>query len=98
VIKAVFVAEMLLSPVVAAIAVLVPLAANLGTYEYLPALFWLAMLVQCLITFRWRALWFLLGPPVAVAGIVAFLVAAPPVRSVLGALSHGVSIDIARLR
>jgi hypothetical protein len=78
VIKTVFVAEMLLSPIVAAIALILPLAANWGLFGYLPAVVWLAMFVQCLIMFRWRGLWFLVGPPAAVLGIVAVLAAAPP--------------------
>ena len=105
--KTVFVAEMLLSPVLAAIALIVRLAENWGIYGYLPALLWLALFVQCLISFRWRGLWFLLGPPVAVLGIIAFLTAAPPRAKLapptlsvtlpdLGTLGHGVIIGIGR--
>jgi hypothetical protein len=72
---------MALSPVVAAIALLVPVVERWGVFGYVPAIVWLAMFVQCLFTFRWRALWFLLGPPVAFLAIVAFLLAAPPVPS-----------------
>jgi hypothetical protein len=79
VINIVFVAEMLLSPIVA-IAWITPLAANWGIFRFLPAVVWLAMFAQCLITFRWRGLWFLVGPPVAMLGIVVFLTAAPPAK------------------
>ena len=78
-IKPLFFAEMAVSPFVAAIALLVPVATNWRVFEYVPAVFWLVIFVQCLFTFRWRGLWFLLGPPVAFLAIVAFLVAAPPV-------------------
>jgi hypothetical protein len=77
--KTLFFAEMALSPFVAAIAYLVPVAANWGAFKYVPAFIWLVIFVQCLFTFRWRGLWFLLGPPVAFLGMVAFLVAEPPV-------------------
>jgi hypothetical protein len=76
--KKLFFAEMVLSPVVAGISYLVPIAANWGAFKYVPALIWFAMLVQCVLTFRWRGLWFLLGPPVAFLAIATFLVAAPP--------------------
>ena len=74
-----FIVEMLLSPVVAAIALLVPAVKHWGAYGYIPAIVWVALLVQCLFTFRWRGLWFVLGLPVAFVAIEAFLVAAPPV-------------------
>ena len=74
-----FFAEMTLSPFVAGIALLVPIAADWGTYKYVPAVVWVMIFVQCLITFRWRGLWFLLGPPAAFLAIEAFLVAANPV-------------------
>jgi hypothetical protein len=45
-------------------------------FKYVPSILWLVILVQCLFTFRWRGLWFLLGPPIAIIAIVAFLVAA----------------------
>jgi len=77
-----FVSEMALSPVIAAIAMLVPVAAHWGAYKYLPAFVWLVIFAQCLVTFRWRGLWFLLGPPLAFAAIEAFLVGAPPVAKV----------------
>lgn len=70
---------MTLSPILAAIAYLVPVAANWGACEYVPAILWLVILFQCLFTFYWRGLWFLLGPPVAAVAIVAFLTAAPAV-------------------
>lgn len=76
----VFFAEMALSPVVAGIVLLVPVVERWGAFGYVPAIVWLAIFVQCLITFRWRGLWFLLGVPVAFLVIEAFLVAAPPVR------------------
>jgi hypothetical protein len=76
--RTLFVVEMVLSPVVAGIAYLVPVAAHWGVFKYVPAVLWLLILIQCLVTFRWRGLWFLLGPPVASLAIVAFLVAAPP--------------------
>jgi hypothetical protein len=69
---------MALSPLVASIALVVPVAANWGAYKYVPATVWLLIFVQCLATFRWRGLWFLLGLPVAFVAIEAFLVAAPP--------------------
>jgi hypothetical protein len=78
-IKLLFIAEMALSPVVAGIAYHVSAAAHGEVFKYVPAIFWLVIFVQCLFTFRWRGLWFLLGPPVAAFAIVAFLVAAPPV-------------------
>ena len=77
-----FVSEMALSPVIAAIAMLVPLAAHWGAYKYLPAVVWLVIFAQCLVTFRWRGLWFLLGAPLAFVAIEAFLVGAPPVAKV----------------
>jgi hypothetical protein len=73
-----FFAEMVLSPVVAAISYLVPIAANWGAFKYVPALIWFVIFVQCVLTFRSRGLWFLLGPPVAFLAIATFLVAAPP--------------------
>jgi ABC-type molybdate transport system permease subunit len=73
----VFFVEMALSPVVAGIALLVPVVKHWGAYGYIPAIVWLALFIQCLITFRWRGLWFLIGPPVAFVAIEAFLVAAP---------------------
>jgi hypothetical protein len=76
--RTLFVVEMALSPVVAGIAYLVPVAAHWGVFKYVPAVLWLLILIQCLVTFRWRGLWFLLGPPVASLAIVAFLVAGPP--------------------
>jgi len=79
--RALFIAEMIVSPIVAAIAYLVPVAANWGQFKYLPAIVWFAIFVQCLFTFRWRGLWFLLGIPVAGVAITAFLLAAPPVPS-----------------
>jgi hypothetical protein len=78
-IKTLFLAEMVLSPIVAAIALLVPVAAHWGAFEYVPAIIWLVIFVQCLLIFRWRGLWFLLGPPVAILAIEGFLVAAPAV-------------------
>lgn len=78
-IRTLFFAEMALSPVVAGIAYLVPVAVHWGVFQYVPAIVWLVILIQCLFTFRWRGLWYLLGPPVAAFAIVAFLVAAPPV-------------------
>jgi hypothetical protein len=79
--KTLFFAEMVLSPVVAAIAYMVPLAANWGAFKYVPAVIWFVIFIQCLFTFRWRGLWFLLGPPVAFLVMVAFLAAAPPIPS-----------------
>jgi hypothetical protein len=64
---------MALSPIVAGIAYLVPVTAHAGVLQDVPGLFWLGILAQCLFTFRWRGLWFLLGPPVAILAIVAFL-------------------------
>jgi hypothetical protein len=78
-IKILFFAEMALSPVVAGIAYYVSAAAHGEVFKYVPAIFWFVIFVQCLFTFRWRGLWFLLGPPVAAFAIVAFFVAAPPV-------------------
>jgi len=74
-----FLGEMALSPVVAAIAMLVPVAAHWGAYKYVPAFAWLVIFAQCLVVFRWRGLWFLLGPPLAFVAIETFLVGAPPV-------------------
>ena len=76
--KTLFLVEMGLSPIVAAIAYLVPVATNWGAFKYIPAIIWFAIFVQCLFTFRCRGLCFLLGPPVAFLAIVAFLIAAPP--------------------
>ena len=70
---------MALSPIIAGVALLVPVAADWGAYRYVPAIVWFVILVQCVITFRWRGLWFLLGLPIAFVAIEAFLVAAPPV-------------------
>jgi len=77
-----FFAEMALSPVLAAVALLVPVTPHWAAYRYVPTILWMLILVQCLITFRWRGLWFLLGFPVAFVAIEAFLVAAPPVRKI----------------
>jgi hypothetical protein len=74
-----FFAEMAISPVVAAVALLVPVAGHWGAYKYVPAIVWFAVFAQCLVTFRWRGLWFLLGPPAAFVAIEVFLLAAPPV-------------------
>ena len=76
-----FFAEMTLSPVLAGIALLVPVAENWEAYGYVPAILWLAIFVLCLCRFRWRGLWFLLGPPLAFLVIEAFLLAAPPVAN-----------------
>ncbi|HXR90475.1 MAG TPA: hypothetical protein VN750_09350 [Steroidobacteraceae bacterium] len=81
-IRALFFAEMALSPFVAALALLVPVAAHWGVFRYVPAIAWCAILLQCLFTFRWRGLWFVVGLPVAFLAIEAFLVAAPPERKV----------------
>jgi hypothetical protein len=86
-IKALFFAEMAFSPIVAAIALLVPVAAQWGAFEYVPAILWLGIFVQCLFTFRWRGLWFLLGPPIAIFAIEGFLIAAPAVRERVAAAS-----------
>jgi hypothetical protein len=78
-IKTLFFAEIALSPVVAGFAYVVPVAAHWGVFKYVPAILWLVILFQCLFTFRWRGLWFLLGPPIAIIAIiaiVAFLLAA----------------------
>jgi len=80
IVAVVFFAEMALSPVIAAVALLVPVAAHWEAYKYVPTIVWMLILVQCLITFRWRGLWFLLGFPIAFVAIEAFLVAAPPVQ------------------
>ena len=77
--KPLFYTEMILSPLIAAIALLVQAAANWGLFGYLPAVLWLVIFVQCLFAFKWRGLWFLLGPLVAFLAIVAYLAAAPPV-------------------
>ena len=77
--RTLFFAEMTLSPVVAAIALLVPAAAHWGAFEYVPAFVWFLILAQCLLTFRWRGLWFLLGPPIALVAITGYLMTAPPV-------------------
>lgn len=74
-----FFAEMTLSPFVAAIALLAPVAAHWGIYGYLPAIIWFAIFLQCLFIFRWRGLWFLAGPPVAFLAIMVYLVTASPV-------------------
>lgn len=74
-----FFAEMAFSPIIAAIALLAPVAFDWGAFRYVPAIVWLAIFAQCLVVFRWRGLWFLLGPLVSFLAIEAFLVAAPPV-------------------
>jgi hypothetical protein len=81
-IRALFFAEMALSPIVAAHAHHVPVAAPRGVFRYVTAIVWCAVLLQCLFTFRWRGLWFVAGLPVAFLAIEAFLVAAPPERKV----------------
>src|SRR6185437_11313278 len=81
-IRALFFAEMALSPFVAALALLVPVAAHWGVFRYVPAIGWCAILLQCLFTFRWRGLWFVVGLPVAFLAIEVFLVAAQPERRV----------------
>jgi hypothetical protein len=85
----VFIVELLLSPVLAGVALLVPVVEQWGSYGYIPAIVWLALFVQGLFTFRWRGLWFLLGPPVAFLIIEAFLVAAPPAARAPTAVSPG---------
>ena len=77
--RKIFFLEMVLSPVVAAAALIIPIAIRWGAFGYIPGVIWLAMLIQSLISFRWRGLWFLLGPPIAILMIVAYLAAAPPV-------------------
>ncbi|HMG88144.1 MAG TPA: hypothetical protein VK574_20600 [Terracidiphilus sp.] len=77
--KTLFFVEMTLSLAVAAIALLVEAAAHWGIFGYVPAVLWLLIFVHCLFTFRWRGLWFLLGPPIAFLAIEGYLVAAPPV-------------------
>jgi hypothetical protein len=71
---------MALSPAVAGSAYLVQAAMHWGVFNYVPAILWLVILVQCLFVFRWHGLWFLLGPPVASLAIVAFLVGVHAVR------------------
>ena len=78
-VRIVFLLEMAFSPVVAAVAFLAPVVAHWGAYKYVPAIVWSAIFVQCLVTFRWRGLWFMAGLPVAFFGIEIVLVAAPPV-------------------
>lgn len=73
-----FLAEMAISPVVAAAALLVPVLTHWGIFRYAPSVVWLALLIQCLFTFRWRGLWFVPGLPLAFAAITAYLVLAPP--------------------
>ena len=73
-----FFIEMAFSPLIAGFALLVPVIVNWGSYKYVPTVIWLLILLQCLITFRWRGLWFFVGFPVAFIAIEAFLVAAPP--------------------
>jgi hypothetical protein len=73
---------MVLSPIVAAIALLVTSVAQWGAFKYLPAAVWFLIFAQCLYAFRWRGLWFLLGAPIAALAIVTYLVAAPPVPKV----------------
>jgi hypothetical protein len=77
-VRILFFAEMTLSPFIAAIALLVPVAAHWGAYKYVPATVWFVIFVQCLVIFRWRGFLFLLGLPVAFLAIQAFLLAAPP--------------------
>jgi hypothetical protein len=78
--KALFFAEMVLSPVVVA-AYLVPVVANDGASKYFPAILWFVIFVHCLFTFRWRGLWFLVGPPLAFLAMATFLIAQPPAPS-----------------
>jgi hypothetical protein len=78
VVRTLFFAEMAVSPFLAALAILAQVALDWGVYGYVPAVVWLALFIQCLFTFRWRGSWFLLGPPVAYAAIMVFLVMAPP--------------------
>ena len=77
--RTVFFTEMVLSPVLAGIALLVPAVEDWGAFGYVPAILWLAIFGQCLFSFRQRGLWFLVGPPLAFLVVEAFLVAAPPV-------------------
>ncbi len=49
--RIVFIVEMLLSPVVAGMALLAPAATLWGTYGYIPAIVWVALLIQSLFTF-----------------------------------------------
>jgi hypothetical protein len=77
--KALFISELVLSPLIAGIAILVPLAAHWGAFKYAPAAMWCVVFAHCLYSFRWRGLWFLLGMPIALIAILVFLVAAPPV-------------------
>ncbi len=89
--KILFLAEMSLSPVVAAIALLAPVAFHWGVFKFVPAIFWLAVFVQCLFTYRRRGLWFLLGPLVAFLGIVAYLTLAPPTPAAVSATPKAVT-------
>jgi hypothetical protein len=77
--KALFISELLLSAVIAGIAIVAPLAAHWGTFNYAPAAMWCVVFAHCLYSFRWRGLWFLIGVPIALIAIMVFLVAAPPV-------------------
>jgi hypothetical protein len=74
-----FFTEMSLSPILAGIALLVPAVEDWGAFGYVPTILWVAIFVQCLLSFRQRGLWFLLGPPFAFVVIEAILVMAPPV-------------------
>ncbi len=79
IVRILFGAEMGLSPLLAAGALLVPVAAHWGSYRYIPAIVWILLFGQCILTFRSRGMWFLLGPPVAFVAIELFLVAAAPI-------------------
>ena len=70
-----FVVGMLLSPIVAAIALIsLALYPRFGLFVFLPAMFWCALLALSLFLFKWRGLWFLAGPPMALIWLYAALV------------------------
>ena len=69
-----FVVGMLLSPIVAAIALIsLVLYPRFGLVVFLPAMFWCALLALSLFLFKWRGLWFLAGPPMALFWLYAAL-------------------------
>ena len=80
-----FVAGMLVSPIVAAIALIsLALYPRFGSFVFLPAMFWCALLALSLFMFKWRGLWFLVGPPMALFWLYAALLVSCRDNSCIG--------------
>ena len=80
-----FVVGMILSPIVAAIAIIsLVLYPRFGVFVFLPAMLWCALFALSLFLFRWRGLWFLAGAPMALFWLYAALLVSCRDNSCIG--------------